>query len=150
MTSRASLHALQRQLRTVAAGGGAINLVFGLVVVWALVRYEFPGRRLFDAIVDIPFALPTAVAGIALTTLYSPRTAGSAASWRRSASRWRSRRSASSSRSIFIGLPFVVRTVQPVLEDLEAELEEAAATLGARALATIRRVDSARRSCRRC
>jgi sulfate transport system permease protein len=108
----------------------AINTVFGFVVVWALVRYEFPGRRLFDAIVDIPFALPTAVAGIALTTLYAPN------GWLGAPLEALGIKVAYTPLGIlialiFIGLPFVVRTVQPVLIDLETELEEAAASLGA-------------------
>jgi sulfate transport system permease protein len=117
----------------------AINLVFGSVIAWALVRYEFPGRRIFDAIVDIPFALPTAVAGIALTTLYA------ANGWLGSLL---GRAGISVAYTplgilvalIFIGLPFVVRTVQPVLMDLEPEQEEAAASLGATRWETIRRV----------
>ncbi len=108
----------------------AINTVFGFAVVWALVRYEFPGRRLFDAIVDIPFALPTAVAGIALTTLYAPN------GWLGAPLEALGIKVAYTPLGIlialvFIGLPFVVRTVQPVLIDLETELEEAAASLGA-------------------
>jgi sulfate transport system permease protein len=107
-----------------------VNTLFGLVVAWVLVRYRFPGRRLIDAMVDLPFALPTAVAGIALTALYAPNG-------------WIGRlleplgvKVAFTPLGVvvalvFIGLPFVVRTVQPVLEDLEPELEEAAATLGA-------------------
>ena len=108
-----------------------INAVFGLLVAWVLVRYRFPGRRLIDALVDLPFALPTAVAGIALTALLRRATAGSA--------RWLAPlgiKVAFTPLGIFvaltfIGLPFVVRTVQPVLEDCAPELEEAAATLGA-------------------
>ena len=90
--------------------------VFGLLVAWVLVRYQFPGKRLVDALVDLPFALPTAVAGIALTALYR-RNGWIGRCSSRSASRWPSRRSASSMALTFIGLPFVVRTVQPVLED---------------------------------
>jgi sulfate transport system permease protein len=119
--------------------GAGINLVFGPLVAWVLVRYEFPGKRLFDAIVDLPFALPTAVAGIALTALY----AGNG---------WLGRfleplgvKVAYTPLGItvacaFIGLPFVVRTLQPVLEDAEKELEEAAASLGANRWQTITRV----------
>lgn len=108
----------------------AINTVFGFAVVWALTRYEFPGRRIFDAIVDIPFALPTAVAGIALTTLYAPN------GWLGAPLDALGIKVAYTPLGIlvaliFIGLPFVVRTVQPVLIDLETELEEAAASLGA-------------------
>jgi sulfate transport system permease protein len=105
----------------------AVNAVFGLLVCWVLVRYEFPGRRLVDALVDLPFALPTAVAGIALTALYSGN------GW---IGRWLPFKVSFTPVGVwvaltFIGLPFVVRTLQPVLEDLSTELEEAAATLGA-------------------
>jgi sulfate/thiosulfate transport system permease protein len=116
-----------------------INLIFGTLVVWALVRYDFPFRRLLDALVDIPFALPTAVAGIALTGLFAENG-------------WLGAPLASLGIKvaftplgilvalIFIGLPFVVRTVQPVLQDLEPELEEAAASLGASRLQIVTRV----------
>jgi sulfate transport system permease protein len=116
-----------------------ISAVFGLIVAWVLVRYPFPGRRLVDALVDLPFALPTAVAGIALTTLYGPNG-------------WLGARLAPLGIKVaftplgivvaltFIGLPFVIRTLQPVLEDLEADVEEAAASLGASRWATFRRV----------
>jgi sulfate transport system permease protein len=107
-----------------------INLVFGTLVVWALVRYDFPLRRLFDAIVDIPFALPTAVAGIALAALFADNSALGqmlAAVGIKVAYTPLGILVA----LVFIGLPFVVRTVQPVLADLEAELEDAAASLGA-------------------
>ncbi|KWR88701.1 sulfate ABC transporter permease subunit CysT [Cupriavidus sp. IDO] len=116
-----------------------INTAFGLVVAWVLVRYRFPGKRLIDALVDLPFALPTAVAGIALTALF----AGNG---------WIGRyleplgiKVAFTPLGVvvaltFIGLPFVVRTVQPVLEDVEQELEEAAASLGATRLQTFIRV----------
>jgi sulfate/thiosulfate transport system permease protein len=118
----------------------AINAVFGLVVAWVLVRYPFPGRRVVDALVDLPFALPTAVAGIALTAIYAPNG-------------WLGKplldafglKVAFTPLGIlvaltFIGLPFVVRTVQPVLEDLERELEEAAQSLGATRAQTFLRV----------
>jgi sulfate transport system permease protein len=116
-----------------------INAVFGLLVAWVLVRYRFPGRRLVDAMVDLPFALPTAVAGIALTTLYVPdgwvggylEPLGIEVSYT-----WMGITVA----LVFIGLPFVVRTVQPVLDDLEVEVEEAAASLGARRWQTFTRV----------
>ncbi|MEC7763023.1 MAG: sulfate ABC transporter permease subunit CysT [Pseudomonadota bacterium] len=115
------------------------NLVFGLLLAWILVRYRFWGRRFIDAAVDLPFALPTAVAGIALTALYAPNGVfGQALAplglkiaytelgiW---------------VALVFIGLPFVVRTVQPVIEDLEVDLEEVSATLGARRIYTLRRV----------
>lgn len=116
-----------------------INAVFGLIVAWVLVRYSFPGKRLVDSLVDLPFALPTAVAGITLATLY----AGNG---------WLGRyleplglKVAFTPLGIvvaltFIGLPFVVRTLQPVIEDIEPEIEEAAATLGASRLQTFTRV----------
>lgn len=107
-----------------------INLVAGVVVAWVLVRYRFPGKRLFDALVDLPFALPTAVAGIALTALYAPN------GWLGEPLAKLGIKVAFTPLGvlvalIFIGLPFVVRTVEPVLEDLDKELEEAAASLGA-------------------
>ena len=117
----------------------SVNAVFGVLVAWVLARYRFPGRSLVDAVVDLPFALPTAVSGIALTAVYSKNG-------------WIGRfleplgiRAAFSPLGItialtFIGLPFVIRTVQPVLEDLDAELEEAAAVLGADRWQTFRRV----------
>ena len=115
------------------------NLVFGLLLAWVLVRYRFWGRRFIDAAVDLPFALPTAVAGIALTALYAPNGVfGQALAplgikvaytelgiW---------------VALVFVGLPFVVRTVQPVIEELEPEVEEVSATLGARRACTLRRV----------
>jgi len=117
----------------------AVNAVFGGIVAWVLVRYRFPGKRLADALVDLPFALPTAVAGIALTALYAPNG-------------WLGRLLAPLGIQvafkplgivvalIFIGLPFVVRTVQPVLEDMAAEYEEAASSLGASRLQVFARV----------
>ena len=117
----------------------AINAVFGFIVAWVLARYRFPGKRIIDALVDLPFALPTAVAGIALTAIYAKNG-------------WIGRlleplgvQVAFSPLGVlvalvFIGMPFVVRTVQPVLEDLEPELEEAAATLGADRWQTFARV----------
>jgi sulfate transport system permease protein len=138
ITSQRVLHALELSFG-LSLAAAAVNLVFGFAVVWALVRYDFPGRRLFDAIVDIPFALPTAVAGIALTNLYSEN------GWIGGLLAPLGIQVAFTPLGIFlalvfIGLPFVVRTVQPVLEDIEAELEEAAATLGASRWTTIRRV----------
>jgi sulfate/thiosulfate transport system permease protein len=113
-----------------------INAVFGLLVAWVLVRYSFPLKRVVDALVDLPFALPTAVAGIALTALYAEN------GWIGS---WLPFKVAFTPTGVFvaltfIGLPFVVRTVQPVLEDLQKELEEAAATLGASRAQTFRLV----------
>jgi len=107
-----------------------INAVFGLMLAWALVRYSFPGKRLIDALVDLPFALPTAVAGIALTALYAKN------GWLGQYLEPLGIKVAFGPLGVlvalvFIGLPFVVRTVQPILEDLDTELEEAAASLGA-------------------
>ncbi|SUB01587.1 Sulfate transport system permease protein CysW [Pannonibacter phragmitetus] len=116
-----------------------INLVFGLITAWVLVRYRFPGRGVIDAIVDLPFALPTAVAGIALTAIYAPNGpigALLAPYGIKIAYAFPGVVIA----LVFIGLPFVVRTVQPVLEDLDREVEEAAATLGAGRFKTIFRV----------
>jgi len=113
-----------------------MNSVFGLVVAWVLVRYEFPAKRLVDALVDLPFALPTAVAGIALTALYAQN------GW---IGRYLPFKVSFTPLGVFvaltfIGLPFVVRTLQPVLEDLHKEIEEAAATLGASRLQTFTKV----------
>lgn len=110
--------------------GALINAVFGLLTAWVLTRYTFPGKRIIDALVDLPFALPTAVAGIALTAIYAPN------GWIGSLLAPHDIKVAFTPIGVvialtFIGLPFVVRTVQPVLEDLEAETEEAAASLGA-------------------
>ncbi|SFZ74540.1 sulfate ABC transporter permease subunit CysT [Chitinimonas taiwanensis] len=107
-----------------------LNLVFGLLVAWVLVRYQFWGKRFIDALVDLPFALPTAVAGIALTTLYAPN--GLIGQYLAPLGIQVAFKPLGIVVALtFIGLPFVVRTVQPVLQDLEAELEEAAACLGA-------------------
>lgn len=116
-----------------------INLVFGFILAWVLVRYQFFGKRVIDALVDLPFALPTAVAGIALTAIYT--TKGWIGQWFwlfdiKIAYTWIGVTIALT----FIGLPFVVRTVQPVLADLEAEVEEAAASLGASRWQTFSRV----------
>jgi len=116
-----------------------VNAVFGLIVAWVLVRYQFFGKRLLDALVDLPFALPTAVAGITLARLYS------ANGWLGSGLAHLGITVANTQLGIFvaltfIGLPFIVRTVQPVLEDLDAELEEAAASLGANRWQTFWRV----------
>jgi len=116
-----------------------INAVFGFIVAWTLVRYRLPGRKVLDALVDLPFALPTAVSGIALTALYAPN------GW---LGRWFEPLGIKTAFSplgvlialTFIGLPFVVRTLQPALEDLDAEAEEAAASLGAGRWSTLRRV----------
>lgn len=116
-----------------------INLVFGAVVAWVLVRYRFPGKRVVDALVDLPFAMPTAVAGIALVTLYAPT------GWLGEHLTVFGMQVAYTQLGVvvaltYIGLPFVVRTVQPVLEDLDREVEEASAILGAARLTTLRRV----------
>ena len=122
-----------------AAISGVVNVVFGVIIAWVLARYRFPGRQIVDAMVDLPFALPTAVAGIALTTLYAENG-------------WLGRFLEPHGikvafavpgvvvAMIFVGLPFVIRTVQPVLLDLDVHMEEAAATLGASRLTTLRTV----------
>jgi sulfate transport system permease protein len=107
-----------------------VNGVFGLLVAWVLVRYPFPGRRLVDALVDLPFALPTAVAGIALTTLYAPN-GWLGAPLERAGVKVAFTPLGVTIALVFIGLPFVVRTLQPVIEGLDPELEEAAHSLGA-------------------
>jgi sulfate transport system permease protein len=117
----------------------AVNLVFGLLIAWVLVRYRFPMRKWIDGLIDLPFALPTAVAGIALTSIYSPN------GWIGSLLMKLGIKAAYTPLGItlalvFIGVPFVVRTVQPVLEELEAETEEAAVLLGAYRWRTFRRV----------
>ena len=117
----------------------AINAVFGLIVAWVLVRYQFPGRRIIDSLVDLPFALPTAVAGITLTTIYAPNGPvgrllepyGVQIAFTRLGV---------TLALVFIGLPFVVRTLQPVIEDLDPEVEEAATSLGASRLGVLTRV----------
>ena len=119
--------------------GAALNVVFGGIVAWVLVRYKFPGKRFVDALVDLPFALPTAVAGITLTALYSNN------GWIGQYLEKLGIKVAFTPLGVvvaltFIGLPFVVRTVQPVLEEAERELEEAAASLGASPLQTFFRV----------
>jgi sulfate transport system permease protein len=122
-----------------AAIGAVLNTFFGLIVAWALVRYRFPLKRLVDALVDLPFALPTAVAGIALSSLYAPN------GWLGAPLMSLGIKAAYTPLGIvialtFIGLPFVVRTLQPVLSDLSRDHEEAAATLGASRFQTFRRV----------
>ena len=118
---------------------GAVNTVFGFIVSWVLVRYNFPGKRVVDALVDLPFALPTAVAGIALTTLYAPT--GWIGQWTAPLGlRVAFTRLGVFVALTFIELPFVVRTLQPVLLELEPEMEECAATLGAARWQTLFRV----------
>jgi sulfate transport system permease protein len=110
----------------------AVNAVFGLLLAWVLTRYRFPGKRVVDAMVDLPFALPTAVAGIALATLYAPNGWVGAPLMQLFALKVAYTPLGIILAMIFIGLPFVVRTVQPVLQDFDRDVEEAAATLGAR------------------
>ncbi|MDI7743720.1 sulfate ABC transporter permease subunit CysT [Lysinibacillus fusiformis] len=119
-----------------ALAAGLINVVFGTIIAWVLIRYEFPGKKIVDGLVDLPFALPTAVAGISLATLYSPN------GW---IGQFFDFKIAFTPLGIiialtFIGLPFVVRTVQPVLQNLGSELEEASASLGASRLQTFVKV----------
>ena len=138
----ARLFAIALEPRTLAAlklsfglslAAAALNVVFGLLLAWVLTRYEFLGRRLVDAAVDLPFALPTAVAGIALSAIYAPNGwVGSLVPFRIAYTQL-----GVFVALVFIGLPFVVRTVQPVLADLDHALEEAAATLGAGRARTI-------------
>ncbi|HET9535122.1 MAG TPA: sulfate ABC transporter permease subunit CysT [Mesorhizobium sp.] len=137
-TDRRTLQALKISFGT-ALIAAAINVIFGTIVAWVLVRYKFPGRRVVDAMVDLPFALPTAVAGIALTTLYAPR------GWIGSLLAPLGIKVAYSPLGIivalvFIGLPFVVRTVQPIMEEIDKGVEEVAATLGATRFQTVWRV----------
>jgi sulfate transport system permease protein len=123
----------------IAAAAALCNLCLGLALAWVLARYRFPGRRLIDAAVDLPFALPTAVAGIALTALYAPSGA-----FGRLLAPFGLKVAYTPLgifvALVFVGLPFVVRTVQPVIEEIEREVEEASATLGAYRLRTFRRV----------
>ncbi len=144
-----------------SAAAAAVSVVLGLLVTWVLVRYDFPGRRILDAMVDLPFALPTAVAGITLTQMYAPngwigQYISSAAKWAQTnfhptgwigdqVNQWAEKGAAYSPLGVFIaltfiGFPFVVRTLQPVMEDLGTDIEEAAATLGAGRWTVFRRV----------
>ena len=144
-----------------SAAAAGVSVVLGLLVTWVLVRYEFPGRRILDAMVDLPFALPTAVAGITLTEIYAPngwlgQYISQGARWIQASyaptgwfggqvDDWASKGAAYSPLGVFIaltfiGFPFVVRTLQPVMEDLGVEIEEAAATLGAGRWTIFRRV----------
>jgi len=137
-TDPRTLNALRVSFGT-AFAAALVNVIFGIVLAWVLVRYSFPGKRIIDAMVDLPFALPTAVAGIALTTLYAPN------GW---IGQWLTPLGIKVAFTpvgitialIFIGLPFVVRTVQPIMEEIDREVEEAAATLGATRFQTISRV----------
>ena len=138
ISSERILKSLQLSFST-AIVAALINVVFGLLLAWCLVRYSFPGKRIVDALVDLPFALPTAVAGIALTSLYAPtgwigqylEPLGIQVAYTPIGI---------TLALIFIGLPFVVRTVQPVLSDIETELEEAASALGANRWQTITKI----------
>ncbi|RVD53156.1 MULTISPECIES: sulfate ABC transporter permease subunit CysT [unclassified Mesorhizobium] len=137
-TDRRTLNALEISFGT-AFIAAVVNVVFGTLVAWVLVRYRFPGRRIVDAMVDLPFALPTAVAGIALTTLYAPN------GWIGKLLMPLGIKVAYTPLGIvialvFIGLPFVVRTVQPIMEEIDKEVEEAAATLGASRFQIVTRV----------
>jgi sulfate transport system permease protein len=138
LSSRRTLNALRISFG-LAFAAALVNLVMGSIIVWALVRYRFPGRRLFDAIVDVPFALPTAVAGVALTALFAEK------GWLGAPLAALGIKVAFTPLGIFvamifIGIPFVVRTVQPVLQDLDPEIEEAAGSLGASRWQTVIRV----------
>lgn len=144
-----------------SAAAAGVSVVLGMLVTWVLVRYEFPGRRILDAMVDLPFALPTAVAGITLTQIYAPngwlgQYISQGAKWVQASyaptgwfgelvNDWASKGAAYSPLGVFIaltfiGFPFVVRTLQPVMEDLGVEIEEAAATLGAGRWTIFRRI----------
>ncbi|MET4262066.1 sulfate transport system permease protein [Bradyrhizobium sp. S3.12.5] len=138
LSSRRTLNALRVSFG-LAFAAACVNLVMGSIIVWALVRYRFSGRRLFDAIIDVPFALPTAVAGVALTSLFAEK------GWLGAPLAALGIKVAFTPLGIFvamifIGIPFVVRTVQPVLQDLDPEIEEAAGSLGASRWQTIIRV----------
>ncbi|UFW53726.1 sulfate ABC transporter permease subunit CysT [Bradyrhizobium arachidis] len=138
LSSRRTLNALRVSFG-LAFAAACVNLIMGSIIVWALVRYRFPGRRIFDAIVDVPFALPTAVAGVALTALFAEK------GWLGAPLAALGIKVAFTPvgifvAMIFIGIPFVVRTVQPVLQDLDPEIEEAAGSLGASRWQTIIRV----------
>ncbi len=138
LTSERTLAALELSFGA-AFLAACINAVFGTIVAWVLVRYDFPGRRLLDAFIDLPFALPTAVAGIALAAIYAPNGLVGAL-FAPYDIRIAFTPLGVMIALIFVGFPFVVRSIQPVLEDFETEAEEAAATLGANRLQTIRRV----------
>ncbi|WP_439616466.1 sulfate ABC transporter permease subunit CysT [Shinella sp.] len=138
LTDQRTINALEVSFGT-AFIAALVNVVFGVIVAWVIVRYEFPGRRIVDAVVDLPFALPTAVAGIALAALYVPN------GWVGQVLNVFGIKAAFNPTGIvialvFIGLPFVVRTVQPIMEEIDREVEEAAATLGANRFQTVYRV----------
>ncbi|MBP6353968.1 MAG: sulfate ABC transporter permease subunit CysT [Acinetobacter sp.] len=138
LTSERILKSLQLSF-SAALIAALVNVVFGLLLAWCLVRYSFPGKRIVDALVDLPFALPTAVAGIALTSLYA-QTGWIGQYLEPIGIKVAYTPIGITLALIFIGLPFVVRTVQPVLSDIETELEEAASALGANRLQTIRKI----------
>ncbi len=123
-----------------AVAAALVNVVFGLALAWALSRYDFPGRRVLDAMVDLPFALPTAVAGVALATLYGPAGPFGAVLNNLFGVKIAYTPAGVFVALIAVGLPFIVRSVQPVLEDFDAEIEEAALTLGATPWQRFRRV----------
>jgi sulfate transport system permease protein len=124
---------------TVSLAAATVNAVFGALIAWVLARYEFPGRRIMDALIDLPFALPTAVAGITLTALYAP-TGWIGAPLDAAGVKVAFTPLGIAVALVFIGLPFVVRTLQPVIEDLDVEIEEAATSLGANRWIVIRRI----------
>jgi sulfate/thiosulfate transport system permease protein len=138
-TNERVVKALQLSFGT-ALVAAVVNTIFGVLVAWCLVRYKFPGRRWLDAAVDLPFALPTAVAGIALATLYAPEGPFGAILEGIFGIKVGFTPLGVTVALIFVGLPFVVRTVQPVLEEIDRETEEAAATLGAGRMRTVVRV----------
>ncbi|WP_296283555.1 sulfate ABC transporter permease subunit CysT [uncultured Acinetobacter sp.] len=138
ISSERILKSLQLSFST-AIVAALINVVFGLLLAWCLVRYSFPGKRIVDALVDLPFALPTAVAGIALTSLYAP-TGWIGQYLEPLGIKVAYTPIGITLALIFIGIPFVVRTVQPVLSDLETELEEAASALGANRLQIVTKI----------
>lgn len=138
LTSERILKSLQLSF-SAALIAALVNVIFGLLLAWCLVRYSFPGKRIVDALVDLPFALPTAVAGIALTSLYAP-TGWIGQHLEPLGIQVAYTPIGITLALIFIGLPFVVRTVQPVLSDIETELEEAASALGANRWQTITKV----------
>ncbi|BFM65857.1 sulfate ABC transporter permease subunit CysT [Acinetobacter baumannii] len=139
LTSERILKSLQLSFSS-ALIAAFINVVFGLLLAWCLVRYNFPGKRLVDALVDLPFALPTAVAGIALTSLYAPPTGWIGQYLEPLGIQVAYTPIGITLALVFIGIPFIVRTVQPVLSDIETELEEAASALGANRWQTITKI----------
>ncbi|MFU8925881.1 sulfate ABC transporter permease subunit CysT [Acinetobacter puyangensis] len=138
LSSERIIKSLQLSFSTALIAAG-VNVVFGLLLAWCLVRYTFPGKKIIDALVDLPFALPTAVAGIALTALYS-KNGWVGQYFEKIGIEIAYTPIGITLALIFIGIPFVVRTVQPVLADIETELEEAASALGANRFQTITKV----------